>query len=298
MLSLLTNTSAMTALRSLTMIQAELASTEREMSTGLAVSQPSDNPLAWSQVTKMQSDVGALGVALTALSESASTASTMTAAMTASISVMDVLKNDLVSAENPGADLGKIQTDIVAQQTLLQSIATSANFNGQNWLATTGSTVSMVSSYDSTGGVSTIDIDTSHTALFSLTPSGTVAATGILGSAGANYGAASVMTLDITGATSGDIGNMLKDVETALNSMTTAASTIGATSTNLSVQQTFVSNLSDSLTSGVGALIDADMNEVATRLAALQVQEQLAIEALSIANSNATMILKLFGING
>jgi flagellin len=60
-------------------------------------------------------------------------------------------------------------------------------------------------------------------------------------------------------------------------------------------QQTFITALSDSLTTGVGSLVDADMNEASTRLSALQVQQQLGIQALSIANSNTQLILKLFG---
>jgi flagellin len=101
--------------------------------------------------------------------------------------------------------------------------------------------------------------------------------------------------LNITTATAGDLANMLKDVETAISSMTTAASELGATTTNISTQQTYISNLSDSLTTGVGSLVDADMNAAATKLAALQVQQQLGIQALSIANTNSQLILKLFG---
>ena len=87
---------------------------------------------------------------------------------------------------------------------------------------------------------------------------------------------------------------MLKDVETALSSIESAASTIGATQTNITEQQNFVSALSDSLTSGVGSLVDADMNQASTRISALQVQQQLGVQALSIANSNTQLILRLF----
>jgi flagellin len=59
-------------------------------------------------------------------------------------------------------------------------------------------------------------------------------------------------------------------------------------------QQTFVKALMDSIDSGVGSLVDADMNEASTRLKALQTQQQLGIQALSIANSNSQNILSLF----
>ena len=55
-----------------------------------------------------------------------------------------------------------------------------------------------------------------------------------------------------------------------------------------------MSNLQDAITRGVGQLVDADMNQESTRLQALQVQQQLGIQALSIANQNAQSILSLF----
>jgi flagellin len=86
---------------------------------------------------------------------------------------------------------------------------------------------------------------------------------------------------------------MQTDVETAIGSSTPAASTLGATTTNLTTQRTSVSNPSDSLTTGVASLVDANMNEAATKLAALQVQQQLGAQALSISDSNIQLILKL-----
>ena len=60
------------------------------------------------------------------------------------------------------------------------------------------------------------------------------------------------------------------------------------------MQDNFVSNLMDVIDKGVGRLVDADMNEESTRLKALQTQQQLGIQALSIANSSAEKLLTLF----
>jgi flagellin len=291
MSSLLTNTSAMTALAALTQTQANLTKTQNEVATGLRISDASDNPAYWSIATKMRSDTGALGAVSDALSTSSAMVATMSSALKSAITVVNAIKDDLVTASNPGADLAKIQTDIGAQQALLVSIGSSAIFNGQNYLQTTGGTAQLVTSYDSTNGVSFLSVDTSSTALFDAT---TGATSGILGASGANFTTASILTLDISSATAGDLANMLLDVESAIGSMTTAASTFGATTTNLSTQQAFISNLTDSLTTGVGALVDANMNEAATKLAALQVQQQLGVQALSISNSNAQLILQVF----
>jgi flagellin len=295
MSSLLTNTSAMTALAALTMTQHNLNTTESQVATGLRIASAADNASYWSIATKMTSDVGALGAVNDALSQSQSMVSTMTAAMQHSISVMDAIKNDLVTASNPSANLNAIQQDISSQQKSLISIGQSSTVNGQNFLETAGSTVNLVASYDSTNGVSFLAVDSTKTALFNAT---TGATSGILGITGAAFTTASILTLDVSGTTitAGDIKNMLTDVQTAISSMTTAASLLGSTTTNLTTQQNYVSNLSDSLTTGVGSLVDANMNEAATKLAALQVQQQLGIQALSISNSNTQLILKLFGL--
>jgi flagellin len=295
MSSLLTNTSAMTALAALTMTQHNLNTTESQVATGLRIASAADNASYWSIATKMTSDVGALGAVNDALSQSQSMVSTMTAAMQHSISVMDAIKNDLVTASNPSANLNAIQQDISSQQKSLISIGQSSVVSGQNFLETTGGTVNLVASCDSKNGVSFLAVDSTKTALFNAT---TGATSGILGITGAAFTTASILTLDVSGTTitAGDIKNMLTDVQTAISSMTTAASLLGSTTTNLTTQQNYVSNLSDSLTTGVGSLVDANMNEAATKLAALQVQQQLGIQALSISNSNTQLILKLFGL--
>ena len=98
-----------------------------------------------------------------------------------------------------------------------------------------------------------------------------------------------------TPATSADtIANYLKQVGAAISAVTNASETLGAAASNIDLQSTYTSSLSSSLTSGVGSLVDADMNEVSTRLSALQTQQQLGVQALSVANQNSQLILKLF----
>ncbi|ACB96262.1 flagellin domain protein [Beijerinckia indica subsp. indica ATCC 9039] len=300
MSSLLTNTSSMTALQVLSQTQQSLQKTQSEISTGQRISSAADGASYWSIATKMKSTVGALGAVSDALAGSAQLVSTMNNGVINSVSVLQVIQRDLVQASNPGADKQKIQDDIGTQQKLLISIGQSSTFNGINLLAASAaSTQSFVASYDSTNGVSSLNIDTSNTLLFTTDANGVYAATssgavGILDKAGANYTGGSVLNFDISSATAGDIANILKDVGSAIDKVTAAGSYLGATTNNINVQANFISNLSDSLTSGVGALVDANMNEASTKLAALQVQQQLGIQALSIANSNTQLILRLF----
>ena len=86
----------------------------------------------------------------------------------------------------------------------------------------------------------------------------------------------------------------LTAVDAALTAVTNYAATIGATQTRMTAANSFNSALTTNYTNGVSALVDADMNTASTRLQALQTQQQLGIQSLSIANQNAQLILKLF----
>nr|CAD6425192.1 flagellin B [Rhizobium sp. Q54] len=105
---------------------------------------------------------------------------------------------------------------------------------------------------------------------------------------------------DATGIVAADatdneaLQKLISHVDTQLSALTSAASDLGSVSSRISMQQDFVSKLSDSMDRGIGRLVDADMNEESTRLKALQTQQQLAVQALSIANSDSQSILSLF----
>jgi len=105
----------------------------------------------------------------------------------------------------------------------------------------------------------------------------------------------SVDTLTISSSTtSAQLDGMLQMVDDAMTSMTSAAASLGSISSRIDMQNDFISKLTDSLDRGIGRLVDADMEEESARLSALQVQQQLGIQALSIANSGSQNILSLF----
>ena len=111
-----------------------------------------------------------------------------------------------------------------------------------------------------------------------------------------NLGGRSSTLLDMSliGASSQDLVGASTVVQTAIDGVTSALATLGGVETQISNQYAFNSSLSDALTSGIGSLVDADMNVASTRLQALQTQQQLGIQALSMANNNSQLILKLF----
>ncbi|MCV0371385.1 flagellin, partial [Filomicrobium sp.] len=239
--------------------------------------------------------------------------------MEKSIDVMTDLQKKLVLARQPGADRAKIQTEIDELQNQLRSIASSASFTGENWLdvdttAGSGYTASeeVVASFSRSGGsvsVSTISIDVSSTFLFNqngaatadargILASNRVAATGAIGAAGTIVIASTDGTaeMDISGAavTDANIDEFITAVDQAMQEMTDAATNLGAAKSRIDLQSEFVSALSDAIDRGISTLVDADMNEESTRMQALQVQQQLGIQALSLANQNSQNILSLF----
>ncbi|MGN7753166.1 flagellin N-terminal helical domain-containing protein [Sinorhizobium sp. 22678] len=104
----------------------------------------------------------------------------------------------------------------------------------------------------------------------------------------------SVANINIVGMGAAALDALISGVDAALTDMTSAAASLGSISSRIDLQSEFVNKLSDSIDSGVGRLVDADMNEESTRLKALQTQQQLAIQALSIANSDSQNVLSLF----
>jgi flagellin len=300
MSSILTNMSAMSAVANLAATQKNLANTENQIATGLKVSSAKDNAAYWSIATSMKTTTGELSAVSDSLNLGSSVVGTATAALNTTISIMQKMAQDLVSAQQASVDPTKVETDIAALQSQLRTTVSSASFNGVNLLdqgclsVSQQSVVSSVSGAGSTFAVNTIKISYSDTAL---TTSGaaTGSKTGILDAIGSQSGQ-TVMDFAISPTTTPDqLTALSRDLDTALLKVQTAAAKLGATQTAIDLQSTFVSALSDSITTGVGSLVDADMNQASTRLNALQTQQQLGIQALSVSNQNSQIILKLFG---
>jgi len=178
----------------------------------------------------------------------------------------------------------------------MKSTADAATFNGVNWLSTTTATpatVNLVSSYSRVGGTPTTGSINLTVANYSLYTSST---SGILDtvSGGASVNTIDISTLTDSAADQTTLDGYIAQVTTAINSVASAAANLGAVKNRISTNTDFVKSLMDSVTRGIGQLVDADMNQESTRLSALQVQQQLGVQALSIANSSSQSILSLF----
>ena len=289
MTSLNTNASAMTALQTLSATNKNLGTTQGRISTGFRVAEAKDNAAYWSIATTMRSDNKAFSSVQDALGLGAGRLDVAYTATNSAIEVVDKMKQKLVSAMGASEeDQLKIQTELKELQGQLTSIGLAANYAGSNLISNDQSSTELevVASYDrasdGTVKVNTIKLDLSATQL--LDETGT--AGGILDD---------TMQIALTGSEdNAAIQAHLDTIETALADMATAAATLGSAKSRVDMQQDFVSKLSDAIDRGVGQLVDADMEKESARLSALQVQQQLGIQALSIANSNTQNILSLF----
>ena len=318
MTSILTNSSAIAALDTLRSIESSLATTQSRISSGYRVETAKDNSAYWSIATTMRSDNKALSAVQDALGLGAAKTDTAYSAMDSAVSVISEIKAKLVAAREPGVDKNKINKELTELKSQLNSIATSASFSGENWLynksmAAIG-TKEMVGSFirnaDGTVAIQTLVFDASKAVLiddvndtrglltkdYTVTqPSGTTTASGTYFLvAGAGTGASGTEIKIDTTTSDDNLEGMISAVERMLSDLTDSASQLGATNKRIEMQDDFVKELMGVIEKGVGRLVDADMNEESTKLKAIQTQQQLGIQALSIANSNAQNILTLF----
>jgi flagellin len=312
MSSINTNQSAMTALQSLNRTNAALDMTQKRISTGYRVGSAEDNAAYWSIATTMRSDNSALSTVKDALGLGAATIDVAYTATNSAIDVAKEIKNKLVAARQPGVDRSKVQAEVSELQNQLASIGSSASFSGQNWLSTDSSaagynaTKSIVSSFTRAGGavsIGTISVNTANVKLYDAgagatqvgivdglrDATGAISATGTFSVAALNISALTDSAADLT-----TLETYISGVDTAISEMTTSASTLGATKQRVNLQKNFVGALMDAVDRGIGTLVDADMTEESTKLQALQVQQQLGTQALSIANQQSQSILSLF----
>ena len=312
MSSLLTNSTAMTALQTLRSVSSQLSTTQTRISTGQRVSTASDNAAYWSIATSMRSDNAALSAVSDSLGLSAATVDTEYTALNpvsgAKDSGLTKPQALLVEPKTAGIDRSKIQADVTQIQNQLKSTADSATINGINWLSidttpssstATPTSFNLVSSYSRVGNTPTIGSITVTTATYALYTTGGSSTTGILdavvgGSTGASVSSINIGALTDSATDQTKLDGYIAQVTAAIGSVASAAANLGAVKNRISTNTEFVKNLMDSVDRGVGQLVDADMNQESTRLAALQVQQQLGVQALSIANNSSQSILSLF----
>lgn len=279
MSSINTNNGAMVALQTLKSINSNLTDTQNAISTGKDVATAKDNASVWAISKVMESDVSGLDAVSDSLAVGQSAVAVASAGAELIVETIKEMQALAISAQSESANFTQIDAEMTAKKEQLDSIVAGSQFNGVNLLNTdtdgNGATgLAVVGSINRIGGgaatATTIDVATADLQ-------------------------ATVTDITLTGtADTADAATTYTELETMLTAAITGAAALGTSAKRLDDQSNFVSKLSDSLTSGIGSLVDTDMEAASAKLQALQTQQQLGVQALSIANQAPQTILSLF----
>ena len=274
MSSILTNTSAMVALQTIKSINSSLAKTQDEISTGKTVATAKDNASVWAISKVMESDVSGFKAISDSLNLGQSTVAVASAGAEQITNILKDMKTRVVAATGENVDYTKLTAEVTEMTAQITSIISASQFNGANLLNTAGNAgITVLSSIDRAAD-------------------GTVTATSIsIASVDfeANLDLSDIYVSDADAAET-SIAAIEAHIQTAID----GAAALGASAKRVELQADFVGKLTDAMKAGIGAMVDADMEEASARLQALQVQQQLGIQALSIANQGPQNLLSLF----
>lgn len=273
MSSILTNNSAMVALQTLKSINQGLEKTQDEISTGKSIASAKDNSAIWAISKVMESDVAGFKAVSDSLALGESTVAVASAGAEEITNILKDMKERIVAATGENVDNSKIEDEIAEMILQVTSIVDASQFNGMNLLNDDGTDLTVLSSLnrDSAGVVSAGNI--------------TVTAVNFTDNL-------DLSDIDISDSTNAELSIVL--IEAHIQTAIDGAASLGSSAKRIEGQGNFISKLTDAMKSGIGSMVDADMEEASARLQALQVQQQLGVQSLSIANQAPQSILSLF----
>jgi flagellin len=274
MLSINTNAGAMIALQYLNQTNAQLQQTQNAINTGLKVASAKDDGSTFAIAQNMRGDVAGYASVTDSLNRGMST---VDVALSAGQSISDLLiqmKAKATAAADTSlttADRNALNDQFTALRDQIKNIVATSSFNGANLID--GSLTGGISALASADGSNKISVASENMKL-----SGSVVTVS---------SSASISSQSAASA-------MIATIQSSLTNVDSALATLSAGSAKFSIQATFVQKLSDTLTAGIGNLVDADMASESAQLTALQTKQQLGVQALSIANQSPQIALSLF----
>jgi flagellin len=273
-ISVHTNKSALVALQNLNKTNDELSAVQNRVNTGLKISNAKDNAAVWAIAQGQRADIGALGAVRMSLERAHSIAEvSMTAGETVSNLLVE-LKEKVVAAMDTSLDAASrtaLNSDYQSILRQIGQVVQNAEFDGANLLnGSLGANIQFLANADAN---SRITLSTQNLTL---------------------GGGAIPMTAGATILTTATASAALAQLTVAISSVNQSLGSLGSQGKQIDAHLDFVSKLTDVLEMGVGNLVDADLAKESARLQALQVQQQLGAQALSIANSAPQIILQLF----
>lgn len=267
-----TNVGAMIALQNLAVINRELLTTQNRISTGLKISSAKDDGAIWAMAQNQRSESKAYNAVIGSLQRGQSAVDVALAGGESVSDVLSQMKEKMLAITDKSlttASRNALNEDYKALRANIDRITGSADFNGLNLIGPAAVARGVKALADTKGG-SSIDVDAIDLSTTGAILAGTLA--------------------DLTTVTTADITNLDK----AINDVGSALGRLGTGSRKLDTHLTFVRKMQDTIDASVGRLVDADMAKESVRLQSLQVQQQLAIKALSIANQAPSLLLQLF----
>ena len=271
--SINTNTGAMVALQSLNMTNASLNEAQNEVSTGLKVAGAKDDGAIWNIAQSQRSQVSALGAVTDSLNRASSVLDVAVSAGQTISDLLNQMKAKTLEASDTSlstSDRAALNSDFKSLVTQIKNAVTNASFDGANMIETGGTTLYALASPDN-----------SHK-LTLQAQSLALGGANLTVSAGSSFASASQASA------------LLTTINTSITNVNSAVAKLGTEANSVTTNLSFVSNLSNTLTSGIGNLVDADVAAESATLQALQTKQQLGVQALSIANSSSSNLLSLF----
>lgn len=269
-----TNSAAAVALQNLTTTNSRLNDVQSRISTGLKVQGAKDNAAIWAIAQGQRADLGALAAVKQSLDRATSIVDVALSAGESISDLLNQLKEKVVAAKDASLKTASRQLldgDFKALLKAIQSAFQNASFDGGNILD--GSLPAGLKFLANADATSFVTLSGKNLSL-----SGAIISLGL---------ADTLLTL--TGATTA-----LTKLDNSITAVNAALGALGAQAKQIAAHNTFVSKLSDTLESGIGNLVDADLAKESARLQSLQVQQQLGAQSLSIANQSPQIILSLF----
>ena len=273
-ISVNTNASALQALQNLNLTNAQLEETQTHINTGLRVAGAKDNGAVYAIAQNLRSDVAGLTAVTQSLDRGISS---VTIALAAGQSISDLL-NEMKAKAAAASDLGldaasraAINNEFISLRDQINTIVNNADFNGTNMIKASGDSIAALANEN---GSQTINVSAEDLSL----SGGTVLLT----------------TTTTLGSSAGSAAAVLAQIDSSITNVNAALGRLGTGQKSLETHKTFISKLSDTLNVGIGNLVDADLAKESARLQALQVKQQLGVQALSIANQAPQAILQLF----
>jgi flagellin len=268
-----TNNGAMVALQYLSATQGQLNQTQSAINSGMKVANARDDGAIYAIAQNQRGAVAGYSSVINSINNATSS---VDVALSAGQSISDLLiqlKAKALAASDSSLDTASRQAlnaNFTALRDQITSIVSNAVFNGFNLVDGSTTQITALASADGTRRITT--------AAQNMKLSGTIV----------------TMKSTATISTQTKASSLVATIQTSLTNVNAALAKLSSGAAKFSIQATFVQKLSDTLTTGIGNLVDANMAQESAMLQSLQVKQQLGVQALAIANQAPQTILSLF----